>query len=95
MEFLGGKATYDNSARCAEVLSMMHGRNQIVLNTRTEGSGGLMKMQDWFCCSGARCKSSIQYDGAVNTTDQSKKLAIGLYEQYHAYNILHYYYNIS
>ena len=37
----------------------------------------------------------IQYDGAVNSTDQSKKLAIGLYEQYHAYNILHYYYNIS
>ena len=36
----------------------------------------------------------IQYDGAVNSTDQSKKMVIGLYEQYHAYNILHYYYNI-
>ena len=29
----------------------------------------------------------IQYNGAVNSTDQSKKLAIGLYEQYHAYTI--------
>ena len=53
VEFPGGKAgkaTYDNSARCAEVLSMMHGRDQIALNTRTEGRGGLMKMQDRFCC---------------------------------------------